>query len=61
MVTTLLVAYALFMTLYFGLDLLREGQVFRFAITLAAEAVVITAAFFALRKRDRTREGRRGK
>ena len=55
-VTCLLGIYALFMTFYFGLDLLREGQATRFWITLIAETLVIIAAYFALRKRDRLRE-----
>ena len=58
-VTGMLVVYALFMTLYFGLDLLREGQGLRFWCTLIGEAAVITLTFFALRKRDRYREMRR--
>lgn len=55
-VTFLLVAYALFMTFYFGLDLLSSGQAMRFWVTLSAEALVIVLAFFALRRRDRLRD-----
>lgn len=51
-ITCLLTIYALFMTLYFGLDLLRDGQALRFWITLTVETVVIILAFFALKKRD---------
>lgn len=55
-VTVLMVAYALFMTFYFGLDLLRSGHSTRFFLTVGAEAIVIVLAFFALRRRDRIRE-----
>ncbi len=58
-VTALLVVYALFMTLYFGLDLLKSGQALRFYITLGVETIVIILAFFALRRRDRLRNERR--
>lgn len=54
-VTILLVAYAAFMTFYFGLDLLKTGQSLRFWITLVCEAAVIVLAYFALRRRDRYR------
>lgn len=57
-ITILLVVYALFMTIYFGLDLLKSGQSLRFYVTLGAEALVITLAFFALRRRDRLRQNR---
>ena len=55
----LLALYALFMTFYFGLGLLKEGQALRFWITLIAETAVITLAFFALRKRDSYRAQRK--
>ena len=54
-VTTILAAYALFMTFYFGLDLLKSGQSLRFYLTVAAEIIVIILTFFALRRRDRIR------
>lgn len=54
-VTGLLIIYALFMTLYFGLDLLKSGQSLRFWLTLSGETIVIILAFFALRRRDRLR------
>ena len=57
-VTVLLTIYALFMTFYFGLDLLKSGHAFRFYSTLIAEIVIITLTFFALRRRDRLREKR---
>lgn len=52
-VTVLLSVYALFMTFYFGIDLLKSGHEFRFYATLTAEVVLIVLTFFALRKRDR--------
>ena len=58
-VTFMLVAYGLFMTLFFGLDLLKSGQALRFWLTLGAEIIVVTLAFFALRKRDRLRKERK--
>ena len=57
-VTVLLTIYALFMTFYFGLDLLKAGHAFRFYATLIAEIVIITLTFFALRRRERFREKR---
>lgn len=44
------------MTLYFGMDLLKDGQTLRFWATLIGECCVIVLAFFALRRRDRIRE-----
>lgn len=55
-VTTLLTIYAVFMTFYFGTDLLKQGQDMRFWITVVAETVVIILTYFALRRRDRIRE-----
>ena len=43
------------MTLYFGIDLLNSGQALRFYITLSAEMIVITLAFFALRRKEQLR------
>ena len=54
-VPLLLAAYAIFMTIYFGLDLLRSGQSLRFYSTLSAETIVIILAYFFLRKKDRNR------
>ena len=59
LLTFLIAAYALFMTLYFGLDLLKEGHALRFWVTLIAEIVVIILAYFALKKRDFYRQQRR--
>lgn len=58
-VTVLLAVYALFMTLYFGLDLLKSGQAMRFYLTVAAETTVIILTFFALRRRDRIKDRHR--
>lgn len=60
-VTALLAVYAIFMTFYFGLDLLRSGNAVRFYSTLIAEIIVIILAFFALRKRDSLREEKKKK
>lgn len=59
LVTCLLSIYALFMTFFFGLDLLKSGQSVRFWVTLGAEIIVIILAFFALRRRDMYREQRK--
>ena len=58
-ITCLLALYALFMTFYFGLDLLKEGHSLRFWITLVVETGVIVLAYFALKKRDYYREQRK--
>lgn len=50
--------YFLFMTFYFGTDLLAQGQTLRFILTVVAEVVVIVALFFFLRARQRLREER---
>ncbi len=52
---TLLAIYFLFMTLYFGIDLLRSGETTRFWITVGAEFVVLVALVFFLKKRERLR------
>ena len=57
-VTGVLAIYGIFMTLYFGLDLLKEGQALRFWITLSAEIIVIILAYFALKRRDNLRKKR---
>lgn len=59
LLTILIAGYALFMTLYFGLDLLKEGQSLRFWVTLISETVVIVLAYFALKKRDLYRAQRK--
>lgn len=58
-ITFLLATYAFFMTFYFGMDLLREGQALRFWITLLSELIVIILAYFALKKRDYYRTQRK--
>lgn len=58
-ITCLIALYAFFMTFYFGLDLLKDGQTLRFWLTFIAETVVIVLAYFALKKRDRYREERK--
>lgn len=57
-ITCLIAIYALFMTFYFGLDLLKEGHSFRFWTTLIFEGIVIVLAYFALKKRDSLKEKR---
>lgn len=59
LITCLLAIYALFMTFYFGLDLLTNGYATRFWITLIAETGVIILAFFALKRRDYYRQQRK--
>lgn len=54
----LLFVYFVFMTLYFGLDLLRSGAVAQFWLTLGGEVVVLTALVFFLKKRERLRRER---
>lgn len=55
---SLLGVYFLFMTFYFGTDLLRTGQQLRFWLTVAAEMAVLIALVFFLRKRERLRSER---
>lgn len=55
---SLLGIYFIFMTVYFGLDLLRAGETFRFWATIGAEVVVLIALVFFLKKRDRLRSER---
>ena len=58
-VTGLIAIYAIFMALYFGPDLLKEGKALRFWVTLGCEAIVIVLAYFALKRRDEYREQKR--
>lgn len=51
-------SYFLFMTFYFGIDLLKAGETLRFWATIAAEVVVLIALAFFLRRRDRLRKER---
>ena len=55
---TLLAIYFVFMTVYFGLDLLRAGEDLRFWGTIIAEMVVLIALVIFLKKRERLRTER---
>ena len=57
-ITFMLAAYALFMTFFFGLDLLKTGQELRFCVTLGCETIVIILAYIFLKKRDEMRKQR---
>ena len=57
-VPALLGIHFLFMTFYFGLDLLRAGETTRFWGTVCAELVILTALSFFMRKRERLRRER---
>ena len=57
-ITLLLIIYAVFMTCYFGLDLLKTGQELRFYATLIGEMIVITLTYFALRRKETLRKRR---
>ncbi len=52
---TLLAIYFVFMTVYFGLDLLRSGENLRFWGTIGAEMAVLIALVFFLKKREKLR------
>lgn len=54
----LLAIYFVFMTVYFGLDLLRSGENFRFWGTIIAEMIVLIALVFFLKKREKLRNER---
>ena len=55
---TLIAVYFIFMTLYFGLDLLRSGETTRFWSTVGSETAVLAALVFFLKRRERLREER---
>ena len=55
---TLLGLYFIFMTIYFGLDLLRSGEALRFWATIGAETAVLIALVFFLKKREKLRSER---
>ncbi len=55
---SLLGIYFIFMTIYFGLDLLRSGETFRFWATIGAETAVLIALVFFLKKREKLRNER---
>lgn len=54
----LLAIYFVFMTVYFGLDLLRSGETLRFWGTITAEMIVLIALVIFLKKRERLRTER---
>lgn len=54
----LLTVYFIFMTAYFGMDLLRSGETTRFWVTVLAEVAVLTALVFFLKKREKLRNER---
>lgn len=54
----LLALYFSFMTVHFGLDLIRTGEKIRFWTTVGAETSVLIALVFFLKKRERLREER---
>ena len=54
----LLAVYFLFMTFYFGMDLLRQGNTLRFWLTVGAEIAVLIALVFFLKKREKLRAER---
>lgn len=55
---SLLGIYFIFMTVYFGLDLLHSGETLRFWGTIGAEVAVLIALVFFLKKRERLRNER---
>lgn len=57
-VPCLLGLYFLFMTIYFGFDLIRAGENLRFWGTVAAELIVLLALSFFMRKKERLRKER---
>ena len=57
-VPALLGLYFLFMTFYFGIELLKAGETLRFWGTVGAEIVILTALCFFMRKRERLRRER---
>ena len=52
---SLIAIYFLFMTFYFGMDLLHSGEHFRFWTTIGAELIVLAALVFFLKKREKLR------
>lgn len=55
---SLLAIYFIFMTIYFGLDLLRSGETLRFWATVGSETAILVALVFFLKKRERLRTER---
>ncbi len=54
----ILAIYFIFMTLHFGVDLLKSGNALRFWLTVGSEVAVLIALSFFLRKRERLRSER---
>lgn len=54
----LLGVYFMFMTFYFGLDLLQSGESTRFWCTVGAELLILIALVFFLKKREKLRRER---
>lgn len=54
----LLLIYFMFMTFYYGLDLLKSGGAVQFWCTVGAEVVILTALAFFLKKREKLRRER---
>lgn len=50
--------YFLFMTIYFGMDLLKSGQAFRFWATVSAEVIVLLALAYFLKRKGHLRARR---
>lgn len=57
-VPSLIGIYFLFMTIYFGVDLLAKGETLRFWGTVAAESVILIALVYFMKKRDKLRQER---
>ncbi|MDE5997927.1 MAG: hypothetical protein K2G77_06935 [Muribaculaceae bacterium] len=55
---SLLGIYFIFMTIYFGLDLLHSGETLRFWATVGSETAILIALAFFLKKRERLRSER---
>lgn len=51
----ILAVYFLFMTFYFGMDLLYKGESMRFWLTVGAEVMVLVSLAVFLKKRERLR------
>lgn len=54
----LLGIYFLFMTFYFGIDLLKSGETLRFWATVGSELAVLAALAFFLKRREKLRTER---
>lgn len=55
---SLLGIYFIFMTVFFGLDLLHKGETLRFWATVGTEIAVLIALVLFLKKRERLRSER---